>query len=52
MLKAQMATLRHTQKELDIDAPGLEVMMHLNEHGECNPSELAKAWAPRPQQLR
>lgn len=41
MLKAQIATLRHTQKALEIDAPGLEVMMHLAAHGECNPSELA-----------
>lgn len=42
MLKGQIATLRGTQKALGIDAPGLEVMMHLAASGESNPSELAK----------
>lgn len=42
MLSAQIATLRNTQKALDIDAPGLAIMMHLASKGESNPSELAK----------
>lgn len=42
MLSAQIVTLRNTQKALDIDAPGLEIMMHLASKGESNPSVLAK----------
>lgn len=42
LLKVQISTMRNTQKALDIDAPGLEVMMHLAANGECNPSDLAK----------
>ena len=42
MLFLQLQNLRRTQKDLEIDAAGLEVMLHLAANGEMNPSEIAK----------
>ena len=42
MLGAQLDQIRRTQKELGVDASGLEVMLHLAANGETNPSEIAK----------
>lgn len=42
MLTSQLDTMRRTQKDLGIDAPGLEVMLHLSASGELNPKDIAK----------
>jgi len=42
MLISQLDTMRRTEKDLGVDAPGLEVILHLSASGELNPTNIAK----------